>query len=226
MYQTTEEKVRHREGRDNIISLDWSQLSDKKIAGYFQHPSPIMVKAALASLIDRYGDDLWSFIYAELDGHQQDAEDAYGDTWLVVLEQCHTFVWRENAKTHNPLRSWLFSIALNRIRDIRHIRRSKREHETPTPFDDVAEHLTTYSSTSRLPEADATATDIPAPWQSKLKPEENGLFRLLLANFSYKTIAEEIGISKGAAKQRVRRLRKKLQSMFLDQEAKRLQYDE
>ena len=114
-----EDKKRRPEGNEESQPLDWPQFSDEKITGYFQHPSSIMVKDALASLVDRYGDDLWRFIYARLDRHQQDTEDAYGNTWLLVLEECHTFIWQKDAKTDNPLHSWLFSIAWHRIQDIR-----------------------------------------------------------------------------------------------------------
>lgn len=77
--------------------------------------------AAVVEFIERYTDDLYRFVYHQVGGLAQDAEDIVQETFVAALNAIHRF------RGDSKLRTWLFSIAAHKIADLR--RRAGRRPE-------------------------------------------------------------------------------------------------
>ncbi len=79
---------------------------------------------AVAVLVRRYADDVYRFVYNQVGGSAQDAEDVVQETFVAALKAIHRF------KGDSKLRTWLFSIAAHKAID--HRRRTSRHVEVST----------------------------------------------------------------------------------------------
>ena len=77
--------------------------------------------AAVVELIEQYADDVYRFVYHQVGGLAQDAEDIVQETFISALNAIHRF------RGDSKLRTWLFSIAAHKIADL--YRRAKRKPE-------------------------------------------------------------------------------------------------
>lgn len=82
--------------------------------------------AAMDELVERYADDVYRFVYHQVGGIVQDAEDIVQETFVAALNAIHRF------RGDSKLRTWLFSIAAHKVADLR--RRAGRRPET-VPLD-------------------------------------------------------------------------------------------
>ncbi len=100
---------------------------------------------AITEFVEQYADEVYRFIYHQVGGVVQDAEDIVQETLIAALDSIHRF--RGNSK----LRTWLFSIAVHKVADFQ--RQINRRPETvpsdaaaPLPTEDLSpeqamEHL-------------------------------------------------------------------------------------
>lgn len=79
---------------------------------------------AVAALVRQYADDVYRFVYNQVGGSAQDAEDVVQETFVAALKAIRRF--RGNSK----LRTWLFSIASHKAID--HRRRMSRQVQVST----------------------------------------------------------------------------------------------
>ncbi len=77
--------------------------------------------AAVVELVERYADDVYRFVYHQVGGIAQDAEDIVQETFMAALNAIHRF------RGDSKLRTWLFSIAAHKVADLR--RRIRRRPE-------------------------------------------------------------------------------------------------
>ncbi len=87
--------------------------------------------AAVAELVERYADDVYRFVYHQVGGLAQDAEDIVQETFVAALNAIHRF------RGDSKLRTWLFSIAAHKTADL-HRRLGRRPKIVPL---DVASSL-------------------------------------------------------------------------------------
>jgi RNA polymerase sigma-70 factor (ECF subfamily) len=79
---------------------------------------------AVAALVRQYADDVYRFVYNQVGGSAQDAEDVVQETFVAALKAIHRF------KGNSKLRTWLFSIASHKAID--HRRRMSRQVQVST----------------------------------------------------------------------------------------------
>ena len=68
--------------------------------------------AAVAEFVERYTDDVYRFVYHQVGGGAQDAEDIVQETFVAALKAIHRF------RGDSKLRTWLFSIASHKVADM------------------------------------------------------------------------------------------------------------
>jgi RNA polymerase sigma-70 factor (ECF subfamily) len=73
---------------------------------------------AVEELVSHYADDVYRFVYNQVGGSAQDAEDVVQETFIAALKAVRRF------KGDSKLRTWLFSIAAHKAID--HRRRTSR----------------------------------------------------------------------------------------------------
>ncbi len=78
---------------------------------------------AAEELVAEHADALYRFVYHQVGGVVQDAEDIVQETFLAAVRQAGRF------KGRSRLRTWLFSIASHKVAD--HWRRRRRRAELP-----------------------------------------------------------------------------------------------
>ena len=66
---------------------------------------------AIQTLVMQYTDDVYRFVFNQVGGSIQDAEDIVQETFIAALKSIHSF--RKDSK----LRTWLFSIATHKVID-------------------------------------------------------------------------------------------------------------
>jgi RNA polymerase sigma-70 factor (ECF subfamily) len=161
-------------------------------------------EGAFRELVNRYKNSLYAFLKQFL--NQQDlVEDVFQETFLQL------FTSRESFDISRPLRPWLFTIAANKAKDA--LRKSQRASAVPIgtiseseemSFNDMLNALT---SDSTMPyeelERNETAAQV-----SRIIADMPGNLReiLILAyfnKFSYKQMAEVLGIPIGTVKSRL-----------------------
>ncbi len=86
---------------------------------------------AAAEMVREYGDMVYRFVYHQVGGVVEDAEDITQETFLAALRSAHRF------RGDSRLRTWLFRIAAHKIAD--HWR-SRRRRPPELPLEDW--HLT------------------------------------------------------------------------------------
>ncbi len=68
---------------------------------------------AAARLVDQYADDVYHFVYNQVGGSAQDAEDIVQETFVAALKAIRRF------RGDSKLRTWLFGIASHKVIDMR-----------------------------------------------------------------------------------------------------------
>ena len=90
--------------------------SDQQLLEYFQQGSVVERENACSALYQRYNSPLFRFINSRVHS-EQDAQDILSDVWVITLSKLMNFVWQEDTKSEQPLKSWLFAIASNKIKE-------------------------------------------------------------------------------------------------------------
>ena len=163
-------------------------------------------RTALASLMDRHGEHLMSYLVSILN-HRMQAEDAFQDTWIKVLEKIHRFDLRQ------PFAPWLFRVARNRAYDLLRRQRRwawpgwrRREGEEPQPVDlaapaDFAVEFADRETVRRL--------------LARLEPvHREALWLRFYRDLSYEEIAAVCGVPLGTVKSRLRRALDRLAGLY------------
>jgi RNA polymerase sigma factor (sigma-70 family) len=163
--------------------------------------SPEAKESAFETIYHRYHPDLFRLIRSKLCARQDvrdieaDAQDIHADVWHFACIGIRAFIWREATTSQDPLKSWLFSIAVRKIYEYyRSIGASAVEL--------VDDQLTYYETFDR---PDHTDTPLGGQAGDKMQVEVNRLIRkamsclnpteqqiIRLTHFANKT-APEIG---------------------------------
>jgi RNA polymerase sigma-70 factor, ECF subfamily len=163
-------------------------------------------RSALAALMDRHGEGLMSYLVSILN-HRTQAEDAFQDTWIRVLEKIRRFDLRQ------PFAPWLFRIARNRAYDLLRRQRRwawpgwrRREGEAEQPVDlaapgDFATEFADRETVRRL--------------LARLEPaHREALWLRFYRELSYEEIATVCGVPLGTVKSRLRRALDRLAELY------------
>ncbi len=171
---------------------------------------------AFSAIYNRYCHVIWDYLYAQVDGAEAEAKDIFCQIWLVALEELARFEYRAEVAAEDPLRSWLFRCASNRVKQF------YREKQTKVPLDLVEGFLF-----ARLEGADTTLIELFAPGVKtqanqllygatrQLTQEQKVILRLRYhSNMTFAEIGHYLDKSEGAVKVQHHRLLKKLRLLL------------
>ncbi len=161
-------------------------------------------EGAFREVVNRYKNSLYAFLKQFL--NQQDlVEDVFQETFLQL------FTSRESFDTSRPLRPWLFTIAANKAKDA--LRKSQRASAVPIgtiseseemSFNDMLNALT---SDSTMPYEELERNETAALVSRIISDMPENLREILILayfnKFSYKQMAEVLGIPIGTVKSRL-----------------------
>lgn len=175
---------------------------------------------AFSAIYNRYCNTIWDYVYAQVDGADAEAKDIFCQVWLIALEELERFEYRANVEADDPLRSWLFRCASNRIKQFYRERRTKVSLELVEGF-----------LLARLEGEDTTLIELFAPSvksqanqllyaaTSQLTKEQRIILRLRYnSNMTFAEIGDYVGKSEGAVKVQHHRLLKKLRTLLETEE--------
>lgn len=199
-----------------LRNAQWVQSDTLDLLHIFQRGTSSERTDAFSALYNRYCQGMWEYIYRQVDGAEAEAKDIFGQVWLVALEELQTFQYRPGIITEDPLRSWLFRCAANRVKQF------YREKRTQMPLDLVEGFLF-----ARLSGEDTTLYELFAPAVKNkasdllyaatrdLTPEQKVILRLrYTGSMSFVEIGAYLGKSEGAVKVQHHRLLKKLRTLL------------
>lgn len=186
------------------------------------HQGSQMEKAlAFSAIYNRYCHTIWDYIYAQVDGAEAEAKDIFCQVWLIALEELDRFEYRADVDAEDPLRSWLFRCASNRVKQFH------REKRTKVPLELVEGFLF-----ARLEGEDTMLFELFAPGVRKqanqllyaatdrLTKEQKVILRLRYnSNMTFAEIGQYLDKSEGAVKVQHHRLLKKLRTLLESEEA-------
>lgn len=185
------------------------------LAAFQQRTGPEKAEA-FSAIYNRYCRTIWDYIYRQVDNVEAEAKDIFGQVWLLALEELQNFCYRPDSATDDPLRSWLFRCAANRIKQF------YREKRTETPLDLVEGFLWARLSgedTSLYelfaPAVKNRASDLLYAATHDLTPEQKVILRLRYnSSMSFAEIGAYLGKSEGSVKVQHHRLLKKLRTLL------------
>ena len=161
-------------------------------------------EAAFREIVSRYKNGLYTFLKRFLN-HQYLVEDVFQETFLQL------FTSRDSFDKSRPLRPWLFTIAANKAKDALR----KQQRKSAISIGPVAqaqemsfdEFLNTLTFDSRVPydylEKDETAGQVREVIANMPENLKEILVLAYFNRFSYKQIAEILGIPIGTVKSRL-----------------------
>jgi RNA polymerase sigma factor (sigma-70 family) len=184
----------------------------------FQQGAPAEKTEAFSALYNRYCHAIWDYIIAQVDGAEAEAKDIFCQVWLVALEELARFEYRSEVEADDPLRSWLFRCAANRVKQF------YREKHNKVPLDLVEGFLW-----ARLEGEDTTLIELFAPAVKRkanrllytamrqLTKEQQVILRLRYhSSMTFGEIGLYLEKSEGAVKVQHHRLLKKLRMLLED----------
>jgi len=161
--------------------------------------------SALEELLERYRNPLMGFIYSVIRDYHQ-AQDIFQETFVRVYREAHRF------RTGAVFKTWLYTIAMNRCRDI--IRRRKRR-----PAISLESEWAGADGESGQRVMDRVASADPGPREEAGGREIENILQLELSGlsaehrkvvilnrlngFKYDEIAEILGIPSGTVRSRL-----------------------
>jgi RNA polymerase sigma-70 factor (ECF subfamily) len=161
-------------------------------------------EAAFRELVNRYKNSLYAFLRQFLNRHDL-VEDVFQETFLQL------FASRESFDQSRPLRPWLFTIAANKAKDA--LRKWQRTAAVPIgtmadsqelSFDDM---LNTVTADSTLPYDELQKNETASRVGQIVADMPESLREILILayfqKFSYKQMAESLGIPIGTVKSRL-----------------------
>jgi RNA polymerase sigma-70 factor (ECF subfamily) len=159
---------------------------------------------AFEEIVERYKNALYAFLRRFLN-RQDLVEDAFQETFLQLYSS------RESFDLERPLRPWLFTIAANKARDA--LRKQQRQATTSigtmSEPDDVSidDVLNTLSSYDVTPVDELNRDETAARVRETIASMPDNLREILILayfdQFSYKQMAEMLGIPIGTVKSRL-----------------------
>lgn len=181
----------------------------------FQQGTDTEKADAFSAIYNHYCRPIWDYIYAQVDGADAEAKDIFGQVWLVALEELARFEYRAEV-ADDPLRSWLFRCAANRVKQY------YREKHAKVPLELVEGFVW-----ARLGGQDTTLFELFAPavetranqliYQATrlLNHEQQVILRLRYnGNMTFAEIGDYLGKSEGSVKVQHHRLLKKLRTLL------------
>jgi len=166
----------------------WEEWTDEDLLQEFRCTG---IRDAFEELVHRYEKELYNYLYGRL-RNADDAEDAFQKTFLAVLKECDKF------DASREFRPWLYRIASNKAKDY-HRAKKILSIDAPLGGDDDACTI-----------ADGIEGTEPAPYEDPIERETIGKVREAVAElpeqmrqavymvyfqgFSYRDVAEAIGV--------------------------------
>ncbi|HEU4643092.1 MAG TPA: sigma-70 family RNA polymerase sigma factor [Gemmatimonadaceae bacterium] len=142
---------------------------------------------AATLLVGRHAQAVARFV-ASL-GERQEVDEVVQDTFVRAFGSLDGF------RAESSLRTWLFTIARNLVRDRVRTRRLRREHVPIAEEDAATEHDALDAAVAEETEARMRAA------VARLSPMQREVFTLRVTEgMSYKEIAEVVGSTEGAAR--------------------------
>jgi len=161
-------------------------------------------EAAFRELVNRYRNSLYAFLRQFLNRHDL-VEDVFQETFLQLFSS------RESFDQNRPLRPWLFTIAANKAKDA--LRKWQRTSAVPIgtmadseelSFDDM---LNTVTADSTMPYEELQRTETALRVGQIVADMPDNLREILVLayfqRFSYKQMADMLGIPIGTVKSRL-----------------------
>lgn len=195
---------------------EWAEYGSLELIRLFQKGHSQERALAFSAIYNRYSQIIWRYIYTEVNGVESEAKDIFGQVWLVATEELSSFERRENTRSTDPLRSWLFSCASNRIK------KYHREKNAHIPLEFVENFLL-----ARLSGEDASdyeffvpgiknkTTSLVIAATNKLKKEQRVILWLRYhRNMTFAEIGAYLGKKENAVKVQHFRLIHKLRVLF------------
>lgn len=200
----------------SLRNSEWLHSDTTALLLVFQQRTGVEKAEAFSALYNRYCQLIWDYIYRQVDGAEAEAKDIFGQVWLLALEELDNFRYRPDSATDDPLRSWLFRCAANRIKQF------YREKRTQTPLELVEGFLWARLSgedTSLYelfaPAVKTKASELLYAATQSLSPEQKVILRLRYnSNMSFAEIGAYLGKSEGSVKVQHHRLLKKLRTLL------------
>lgn len=199
-----------------LRNIQWIRVDTLELLTVFQRSTGAERAEAFSALYNRYCHPIWEYIYRQVDGAEAEAKDIFGQVWLIALEELQSFYYRSDAMTDDPLRSWLFRCATNRIKQFH------REQHTEASLDLIegflwarlsGEDTTLYELFA--PAVKSKASDLLYAATQCLTPEQKVILRLRYnGSMSFAEIGAYLGKSEGAVKVQHHRLLKRLRTLL------------
>jgi RNA polymerase sigma-70 factor (ECF subfamily) len=182
------------------MDYNLKKLSDAKLLARYAAGE----EAAFHELVNRYKNSLYAFLRQFLNRHDL-VEDVFQETFLQL------FASRESFDQSRPLRPWLFTIAANKAKDA--LRKWQRTSAVPIgtmadsdelSFDDM---LNTVTADSTMPYEELQRSETASRVGQIVTDMPDNLREILILayfqKFSYKQMAEMLGIPIGTVKSRL-----------------------
>ena len=192
----------------------------QQLVAIFQSPAAQMdseVRAnAFSAIYNHYCQSIWDYIYYQVDGAEPEAKDIFSQVWLIALEELDRFVYRNDTTADDPLRSWLFSCASNRIKQFYREKRAKISLDVVESFlwTKLSGDDTSYYELF-APTAPARANQVLLAITQGLSTEQKVILRLRYhGNMTFAEIGLYLNKSEGAVKVQHHRLLKKLRAQL------------
>lgn len=199
-----------------LRNTQWIHVDTLALLTVFQQSAGAERAEAFSALYNRYCHPIWEYIYRQVDGAEAEAKDIFGQVWLIALEELQSFCYRLDTLTDDPLRSWLFRCAANRIKQFH------REQHTQASLDLIegflwarlsGEDTTLYELFA--PAVKSKASDLLYAATQCLTPEQKVILRLRYnGSMSFAEIGTYLGKSEGAVKVQHHRLLKRLRALL------------
>ena len=187
-------------GKWDKLDYDLKDLTDAELLTRYTAGE----EAAFREIVDRYKNGLYAFLGKFLNRHDL-VEDVFQETFLQLFSS------RESFDMNRPLRPWLFTIAANKAKDA--LRKWRRTSAVPIgtmadsqelSFDDM---LNTVASDNTLPSDELLKSETASLVGQIMSGMPDNLREILLLSyfqrFSYKQMAEILGIPIGTVKSRL-----------------------
>lgn len=196
----------------------WSELDDRDLSRLLHSGTPDEQAQSFSALYDRYELMIRNYVLKQLNYREEDSLEAIGDTWLVFWRERANFVWNNNAQTENPLQSWLYGIARNRVKS--KVRQNAKEFQNvaAVPLELVSKFIE-----DRLGDGSTSSPDDELPHEAnrqinqlmqELKPTEKQIVTLrYYKGLTYAEISDQLGKTSAAVRTAHTRLIQKLRQL-------------
>lgn len=201
---------------------DWSQWPDRALCHRLNAGAPDEQSRAFGIFYDRYELMIRNYVMKQLNYHEEDSVEVIGDTWLVFWRERMNFSWRDDAQTENPLQSWLYGIARNRVKTKVRQNQKERENVAAVPLDLVSNFIEARLADEGSEEEVASEPEIEAISNrhfnqilKQLSPTEQQIVTLrYYKGLTYTEISQQMEKTSGSVRtahtRLIQKLRKKL----------------